>query len=41
MIDLKGKKVIARGINSGVFFGTLVDKTVPFVELKYNHTSDI
>ena len=26
MIDLKGKKVIARGINSGVFFGTLVDK---------------
>ena len=28
MIDLKGKKVIARGINSGVFFGTLVDKNV-------------
>lgn len=26
MIDLKGKKVIVRGINSGVFFGTLIEK---------------
>ena len=34
MIDLKGKKVIARGINSGVFFGTLVDKNGQEVELK-------
>ena len=34
MIDLKGKKVIARGINSGVFFGTLVDKNEQEVELK-------
>lgn len=33
MTDLKGKKVIVRGIQSGVYFGTLVDKNGQEVEL--------
>lgn len=33
MTDLKGKKVVVRGIQSGVFFGTLEDRNGPEVEL--------
>ena len=33
MIDLKGKKVVVRGIQSGVFFGKLVDIDGQTVEL--------
>jgi hypothetical protein len=34
MINLTGKKVIVRGVNSGVFFGILADKNGQEVELK-------
>lgn len=33
MTDLRGKKVVVRGIESGVFFGTLVDVDEKVVEL--------
>lgn len=33
MIDLKGKKVVVRGIQSGVFFGVLADINGQEVEL--------
>lgn len=34
MTDLRGKKVVVRGIQSGVFFGILVDRNGQEVELK-------
>lgn len=34
MTDLRGKKVVVRGIQSGVFFGTLTDRNGQEVELK-------
>ena len=33
MTNLKGKKVVVRGIQSGVYFGTLVDRDGQEVEL--------
>lgn len=34
MTNFKGKKVVVRGYQSGVFFGTLVDRNGQEVELK-------